>query len=465
MNTTAKPPRLARRAGIALAVATLLAGVVLPLSALAHDPQVRVQPGALVQHNCSEVFAYPVVPANRIADSGLVPEDYPIRADGEGNATLLVGTHRCEYVSVDGRTVFDATDSYVSVPIIPPEAAPHPSFLVPGEHADAEGSLLISVEYYIVQWVTTSPMQAAWLTQQTGLGAKVKVVGDIGFGPSGVIVPSPAPSPFRIDATVSEPTPVPWDPAINLWADTGQERTVIIHGDHPYGADQRFGSAEGTITALDPASALGRLLGTEPVPMNSGPNVFFSSGVFGTVQWTQCVRNASNLCSAEQHQADAGGVGAPPPDQGCDALCRADLERAKAASAKYQDVSVALAEGFVPLSPCEEGQGIHFAHLGRAGDGRLAVTEPEVLLYLPTTDGGLRLTGIEHFLPDADGRIDTDEDRPELYRRPFDGPMAGHAPGQPVHYDLHVWLWSQHPTGVFAQHNPTLHCPAGHGIG
>lgn len=452
--------RIATRMGIPLSAAMLLAAAVWPLPALAHDPELRVQPGALVQQNCSEVFAYPEVPANRIVDSGLVPAEYPIRADSEGDATLLVGTHRCEYVSVDGRTAFDATDSYISVPIIPPEPAPHPSFLVPGEHADAEGSLLIPLEYYIVQWVTTSPAQAAWLTRETGLGAKVNVVGDIAYGPSGVVVPSPAPSPFRIDATVSEPTPVPWEPAVNLWADTGQG-TVIIHGDHPYGADQRFGSAEGTITALDPASALGRLLGAEPVPMNSGPNVFFSTGAYGTGQWTQCVRDASNPCSAEQHQADAGMGAPPPPDRGCDALCRADLARAQEASAKYQDVSVALAEGFVPLSPCEDGQGIHFAHLGRAGDGTLEVTEPEVLLYLPTTDGGLRLAGIEHFLPDADGSKETDEDRPELYRQPFNGPMDGHGPGQPVHYDLHVWLWSEHPTGIFAQHNPTLHCPDG----
>lgn len=453
----------ARRTASFVAVAAL-AAVVSPPTALAHDPDVRVQPGALVQQNCSEVFAFPEVPVHRITDSGLVPEGYPVRADSDGDAALLVTTHRCEYVTVDGRTVLDAIDSYVAVPIDPPNPAPHGSFLVPGEHIDAEGSLLIPLEYYLVQWVTTSPGQAAWLREKSGVGSRVNVVGDIAYGSSGVFVPAPAPSPFRIDATVGEPGPLRWDPAVNLGADTGQG-TVIIHGDHPYGADQRYGSAEGTITALEPGSPLGKLLGTGPVPMNSGPNVFFSTGFFGTAQWTQCVRNAESPCTAEQHPVDAPGSGASTPDRGCDALCRADLDRAKAASAKYQDASVALADGFVPLSPCEDGQGIHFAHPGRAGDGTLDVTEPEVLLYLPTTDGGLRLAGIEHFLPDADGRLDTDDDRPELYRHPFDGPMPGHAPGQPVHFDLHVWLWSEHPTGIFAQHNPTVHCPIDHEIG
>ena len=37
---------------------------------------------------------------------------------------------------------------------------------------------------------------------------------------------------------------------------------------------------------------------------------------------------------------------------------------------------------------------------------------------------------------------------------PFDGPMLGHEPGMPIHYDLHAWLWKQNPSGMFARWNP-----------
>ena len=41
---------------------------------------------------------------------------------------------------------------------------------------------------------------------------------------------------------------------------------------------------------------------------------------------------------------------------------------------------------------------------------------------------------------------------------PFDGPMAGHAPGMPMHYDLHVWAWRANPAGTFEEWNPHVHC-------
>src|SRR6266498_2895652 len=32
-------------------------------------------------------------------------------------------------------------------------------------------------------------------------------------------------------------------------------------------------------------------------------------------------------------------------------------------------------------------------------------------------------------------------------------------PTMAVHYDLHVWLWQDNPTGLFAPFNPRLACP------
>jgi hypothetical protein len=37
--------------------------------------------------------------------------------------------------------------------------------------------------------------------------------------------------------------------------------------------------------------------------------------------------------------------------------------------------------------------------------------------------------------------------------------MFGHAPGMPIHYDLHVWLWKKNPSGMFAARTPDARCP------
>ena len=61
---------------------------------------------------------------------------------------------------------------------------------------------------------------------------------------------------------------------------------------------------------------------------------------------------------------------------------------------------------------------------------------------------------------DKDQNLATDDDRPSLFGVPFDGPMLGHEPGMPIHYDLHAWLWKKNPKGKFARWNPTVGtCP------
>jgi hypothetical protein len=129
--------------------------------------------------------------------------------------------------------------------------------------------------------------------------------------------------------------------------------------------------------------------------------------------------------------------------------------------APYKDVEKAYADGFVPVSECTEsplgGMGVHFLNPARA----MAPVDPKnpaILLYSPTDDGGYRLIGAEWFAADADQNVSTDGDRPSLWGRPFDGPMAGHDPGMPVHYDLHVWLYDSNPAGVFAAWNPSVGC-------
>jgi hypothetical protein len=148
-----------------------------------------------------------------------------------------------------------------------------------------------------------------------------------------------------------------------------------------------------------------------------------------------------------------------------------ELARVKAALDKYQSVDAAKADGYVASSPCEAtpidpeqtsyggAMGIHYVNPGLMAPGPLNPEKPPVLVYAPASDGSLQLVAAEYFKPDADQDTKTDDDRPTLFGRAFDGPMQGHAPGMPIHYDLHVWLWKHNPSGLFAPWNPDVTCP------
>jgi hypothetical protein len=145
------------------------------------------------------------------------------------------------------------------------------------------------------------------------------------------------------------------------------------------------------------------------------------------------------------------------------------LRKVKASLAKYQSVDAAKAAGYEPASPCEMtptsagaswwagAMGVHFVNnaLTRQAPNPM---KPAVLVYLPTASGGFQLVAAEYFKADADQNVTTDGDRPTLFGRAFDGPMQGHAPGMPIHYDLHVWLWKHNPSGLFAPYNPAASC-------
>jgi hypothetical protein len=156
-------------------------------------------------------------------------------------------------------------------------------------------------------------------------------------------------------------------------------------------------------------------------------------------------------------------VTSAPPSAG--ASPGSDLQAAKAATARYHAVKQATRDGYVQESPCiaspDGAMGIHYVNPGLAGDAAVHPRHPEMLLYLPTADGKLRLIGVEYFVAAADQEPPIDNaDTPHLFGRAFDGPMEGHGPGQPYHYDLHVWLWADNPAGLFAPFNLSLACPS-----
>ena len=142
----------------------------------------------------------------------------------------------------------------------------------------------------------------------------------------------------------------------------------------------------------------------------------------------------------------------------------AELQALKAATARYHSFRQAEKAGYVigAGEPCVASplgtMGIHAVNPALMADPAIDPLQPEILVYVPDGHGNLKLVALEFFKADADQNLTTSGDRPSLFGQAFDGPMPGHNPTMPIHYDLHVWLWADNPSGLFAQFNPTLTC-------
>jgi hypothetical protein len=161
-----------------------------------------------------------------------------------------------------------------------------------------------------------------------------------------------------------------------------------------------------------------------------------------------------------------------------------DLAAVRGSTAAFHKVERAIDAGYADPrgGHCDESaagaMGIHSANPALVQSQTLDPAQPEVLLYLPTEGGGVRLIGVEYLQPVLLRNPDTGAvapwfaqgpwppnyivvtPTPQLFGQTFQGPMPGHVPGMPWHWDLHVWVWANNPSGMFAQWNPALSCAA-----
>jgi hypothetical protein len=167
------------------------------------------------------------------------------------------------------------------------------------------------------------------------------------------------------------------------------------------------------------------------------------------------------------------------------------LDEVRAATERFRDVKVALAEGYVrdPMNVCDTAEmmgrpaslgamGIHFFRpdlLGISGppnprvDGNGTYTDfrqPSILIYEPQADGSLELVAVENLVFQKSWHA-AGHDRPPSYQGVAYDAMQDD-PATKIdeahmfepHYDRHVWLYRDNPSGVFAQFNPNVSCKA-----
>lgn len=156
----------------------------------------------------------------------------------------------------------------------------------------------------------------------------------------------------------------------------------------------------------------------------------------------------------------------------------AQLERAKQATAKYQDVHVAEAEGYRAMGPDFPGMGVHFV-LTLEPNG-FDIEKPPILLYEkdPAASGGYSLVGVTYLWNAAAGPDGQPLDPPfpkslarwhrhtnicmlpdlpnphgltEKQCREQGGHFVAEAP-----WMVHAWIWKDSPAGVFSPENPSV---------
>jgi hypothetical protein len=151
------------------------------------------------------------------------------------------------------------------------------------------------------------------------------------------------------------------------------------------------------------------------------------------------------------------------------ATARSDLQTAKAATARFHDLSVAGHAGFgqppapAPLHFCISSldntgaMGFHYINGGHL-DKVLDPSLPEVLVYAPDKHGRLKLAALEYVIfQDAWFEDHAANTMPSLFGQDF-MPNNGSRFEIPPFFALHVWLFQDNPSGMFAPFNPRVNC-------
>ena len=164
-----------------------------------------------------------------------------------------------------------------------------------------------------------------------------------------------------------------------------------------------------------------------------------------------------------------------------------DLEQLRAVTTKYQDVNVALADGYITpdnhcVSAAGEGlpadlgaMGIHYIHPALLKvtateprvDGMSTHTDwmrPSILIYEPQADGSLELVAVENLVFEAAWNSAGNTGQPVLNDRSWDhmaddpATEGDEAHGFAPHFDQHVWLYRENPMGILMPFNPGVSC-------
>ena len=138
------------------------------------------------------------------------------------------------------------------------------------------------------------------------------------------------------------------------------------------------------------------------------------------------------------------------------------------ATARFHDVEVAKREGYGLLFGCVSGgdtgaMGLHYVNLALVGDPALDPTRPEIVIYEPRPNGGVRLIGADFLVFKADWDALHPNETPQIMGQLLHLFESPNRFGLPDFYTLHVWAWKDNPTGAFVNWHSKVSCEAFNG--
>ena len=143
------------------------------------------------------------------------------------------------------------------------------------------------------------------------------------------------------------------------------------------------------------------------------------------------------------------------------------LRQVRAATERFQNVEVAESSGYELLFGCVSGDsagamGLHYVNLtilnSTNQSGVMEVDHPQIVIYEPTADGHLRLTGADYLVYAAAWDKLHPGDPPQLMGQAFHLFDAPNRFGLPAFYTLHAWAWKDNPNGAFVNWHPNVSC-------
>lgn len=145
-----------------------------------------------------------------------------------------------------------------------------------------------------------------------------------------------------------------------------------------------------------------------------------------------------------------------------------DLDRVRAATVAFRDVSVAEHAGYAKFvdvngvacidMPGMGAMGVHYVS-GLVNDTVLEPTAPEALVYQPDGAGRMKLVAVEYIVFEGAWTAAGHTDPPSLFGQTFSLTPSPNRFGLPAFYSLHAWVWKHNRAGAFSMWNPAVHCP------
>jgi len=139
------------------------------------------------------------------------------------------------------------------------------------------------------------------------------------------------------------------------------------------------------------------------------------------------------------------------------------LKKVRDATERYQNVNVAEADGYQLLFGCVSGDtvgamGLHYVNMDLVNKGEVKLSHPQIVIYEPTPDGRVRLTGADYLIIAEGWDKKHPNDPPQLMGQLFHLFDAPNRFGLPAFYTLHVWAWKDNPNGAFVNWHPNVSC-------